>query len=525
MQRRVFILLFLAILFVVTLHAFIWQPFAWLYFIVGPLAALGLYDVLQTQHSILRNFPIVGHFRYLFESVRPQIYQYFIESDQEGRPLSREQRDVIYQRAKGMNDTQPYGTKKNVEAVGYEWINHSMNAKTLTDLSPRILIGNAQCTQPYSASILNISAMSFGAISQNAVLALNRGAKRGNFYHNTGEGGLSSFHLQEGGDIVWQIGSGYFGCRNHDGTFNPSKFAKKATHESVKMIEIKLSQGAKAGHGGILPAAKITQQIAEIRDVPMGADVISPARHSMFSTPIEMMEFIAQLRTLSEGKPIGFKLCLGSRREFMCMVKAMLETSIFPDFITIDGAEGGTGATPLEFANAVGTPLNEALVFIHNSLVGAGIRQHIKLIASGKLLTGFQHVHKLAMGADALNSARAMMLALGCIQSLRCNTNECPTGIATQDPSLVYGLVVKDKSERVYRYHKEAVKVLCELVGAAGLSSPSELRPGHIYRRVSRYEVLRLDDIYEYIEEGSLLSGDAPLQYLSPWLAAEASQF
>jgi len=367
--------------------------------------------------------------------------------------------------------------------------------------------------------------MSFGAISNNAVRALNKGAKLGNFSHNTGEGGLSPYHLEHGGDIVWQVGTGYFGCRNHDGSFNADKFKDNATKPSVKMIEIKLSQGAKAGHGGILPAVKLTEEIANIRGVPMGQDVISPPRHSTFNTPIEMMEFVADLRELSEGKPVGFKLCLGSRHEFLSIVKAMLETEILPDFITVDGGEGGTGAAPLEFANAVGTPLNDALVFVHNSLVGANIRDKIKIISSGKLITGFQLAHKLALGADLLNSARAMMLALGCIHSLKCNTNLCPTGVTTQDPSLVYGLVVEDKYKRVARYHDEAVKSLVELVAATGLDSPNQLEARHIYRRISRTQVQRLDEIYDYIDYGSLLNGEAPPEYSHPWEEASAESF
>lgn len=524
MQFRIFASLF-AIIFAVLLMMLVSSHFGWVLVIVLPLFVVGLYDVLQTKHAILRNYPVIGHFRFIFESIRPQIYQYFIESDTEGRPLQREQRDVIYKRSKGSISTQPYGTKKNVEDVGYEWINHSMLAKTATDYNPRVMVGNDQCRQPYKASILNISAMSFGAISKNAVLALNKGAKKGGFSHNTGEGGLSPYHLEGGGDIVWQIGTGYFGCRNHDGSFNAEKFKTKAANPSVKMIELKISQGAKAGHGGILPAAKITEEIAHIRDVPMGHDVVSPPRHSTFDTPIEMMQFIRQLRELSDGKPVGFKLCLGSRHEFMSIVKAIIETDIVPDFITVDGAEGGTGAAPLEFANSVGTPLNDGLVFVHNTLVGTNLRDKIRIICSGKLITGFQLAHKLALGADMLNSARAFMLSVGCVHSLKCNTNLCPTGVTSQNPRLVYGLKVEEKYHRVARYHAEAIKSLVEPVAAAGLNGPHELQSRHIYRRISATKVIRLDEIYHHIDYGSLLSGHAPDDYLHPWQESSAERF
>lgn len=525
MQKKIYFWLLLISLAILLLNTFIAFQLAWLYVVLVPLLLVSIYDLIQKKHTVLRNFPIIGHFRYIFESIRPQIYQYFIESESEGRPLQREQRAVIYARAKGTIDTQPYGTKKDVEEVGYEWINHSMLAKTASNYSPRLMIGGDQCSQPYNASLLNISAMSFGAISKNAVMALNRGAKRGGFYHNTGEGGLSPYHLKYGGDIVWQIGTGYFGCRHKDGSFNAEMFQHNASHDSVKMIEIKLSQGAKAGHGGILPAAKITEEIAEIRGVPMGQDVISPPVHSTFSTPIGLLEFVAHLRELSFGKPVGFKLCLGNPHEFMAIIKAMMMTGIRPDFITVDGAEGGTGAAPLEFANAVGTPLSDALVFVHNCLVGANLREHVRVICSGKLLTGFQLAHKLALGADALNSARAMMLALGCIHSLRCNTNKCPSGVATQNPSLVHGLDVDSKFVRVARYHEEALKSLAELVAAAGLDSPHDLKPRHIYRRISKTRVKRLDQIYPFIAPGSLLTDDVPGVYRTAWQEAAAESF
>jgi glutamate synthase domain-containing protein 2 len=493
-----------------------------LYWVAIPIIGIGLGDCLQTRHSIRRNYPVIGNFRYLFESVRPEINQYFVESNIDGRPFSRERRSVIYQRAKGDNDTVPFGTLQDVYAPDYEWVNHSIAPKHFAGEPPRVLIGGPDCKQPYSASLYNISAMSYGSLSKNAVLALSSGAKKGGFYHNTGEGGLTPYHLQGGGDLVWQLGTAYFGARNHDGTFSADKFQNKvAAHPQVKMIEIKLSQGAKPGHGGILPAAKVTKEIAAIRDVAMGADVISPPGHSAFSSPEGLLKFVKQLRDLSGGKPIGFKLCLGKRREFMAICKAMLETGITPDFITVDGGEGGTGAAPIEFSNSIGTPLNEGLVFIHNALTGIGVRDRIKLIASGKVSTGVHLFSKLALGADLCNSARSMMFALGCIQALRCNTNTCPTGVATQDAALVKGLVVGDKSERVARFHRATVKSFLEVMAAAGIESPDEISPWHIQRRVNSYEVKHYGEIYHFLKPGELLK-DRPAEYDRPWKHASA---
>jgi len=507
------------------LLSWFWPWVAWFFVLIGPLFLLGVYDTFQRHHTVLRNFPLLGRVRFMLEYIRPEIYQYFVESDQDGRPFNRETRSVIYQRAKGVLDTQPYGTRKNVYEIEYEWINHSLNAKFLKDHDPRVTVGNDQCKQPYGASILNISAMSFGALSSNAVMALNRGAKEGRFYQNTGEGGLTPHHLKYGGDIVWQLGTGYFGCRAADGTFSPEYFKEKATLPNVKMIEIKISQGAKPGHGGILPAKKVTEEIAKIRGVSMGHDVISPPTHSSFTTPLELMAFITQLRELSGGKPVGFKLCLGSRKEFMGICKAMLKTGIHPDFITVDGGEGGTGAAPLEFANGVGTPLVDALPFVHNALVGVGVRDKIRIICSGKLVTGFQIAARLAQGADMVNVARPMMMAIGCIQSLKCNTNRCPTGVTTQDAGLRYGLVVEDKYKRVAEYHRETVKAAVELVGATGLNSPSELRPAHVFRRISATQVKPLDEIYAYLEPSALLKDPVPEAYARSWNASSAEHF
>jgi glutamate synthase domain-containing protein 2 len=490
-----------------------------------PLIGLGIADVLQTRHAIKRNFPLLGHLRFLLESIRPEINQYFVESDIDGTPFDRQRRSNIYQRAKKELNTQPFGTKKNVYEVGYEWINHSINPKKVLDEASRVWVGGRDCKQPYLASVFNVSAMSYGALSKNAVLALNKGAKEGGFAHNTGEGGLSPYHLEHEGDLIWQIGTGYFSCRNADGTFNAEAFQEKAANSSVKMIEIKLSQGAKPGHGGILPKEKITPEIAAIRLVGMDKDVASPPAHTAFSTPIEMMHFIAKLRELSKGKPIGFKLCVGKPHEFLGVCKAMIETDIYPDFITVDGGEGGTGAAPLEFSDSVGTPLSDGLSFVHNALVGFNIRDKMRLIASGKVTTGFDLIAKIAMGADMCNSARGMMFALGCIQALQCHANTCPTGVATQDPDLVKGLVVEHKWKRVRNFHNLTIHTFLELLGAAGFSSPQELRPYHIQRRISATEVKNLAEIYHYIKPGSLLEHSVPAAFKHAMALATPNSF
>ncbi len=475
-----------------------------------PLILLGFHDFYQKEHAVLRNFPVLGHARYFFELIRPEIYQYFIESDTEGVPFDRNQRSVVYQRAKKVRDTVPFGTLRDVYEVGYEWVNHSLLPQHLDMVDLRVTIGGPDCKQPYSASILNISAMSFGSLSPTAVLALSKGAKLGGFAHNTGEGAISSYHLEGGADLIWQIGTGYFGCRTPEGKFNPDAFAKKATLPNVKMVEIKLSQGAKPGHGGILPAAKITPEIAEIRGVPMGKDVLSPPAHSTFSTPTGLLEFVAQLRELSGGKPIGFKLCVGKRREFLGICKAMIRTGITPDFIVVDGGEGGTGAAPLEFADHMGMPLIEGLIFVHNALIGHSLRSKIKIIASGKVTTAFGMLKRLCLGADLCYSARGMMMALGCIQALKCNSNHCPVGVATQDPNLVAGLVPSDKSVRVSNFHHEMMDNLSELLGAMGLNHPSDLRPFHLMRRVSSTETKHYGQIYEFLQDGDLLKTPRP---------------
>ena len=514
-MRALFVKVSVICLVVIGIAAWFWMPALWSLVIVAPLIFMGVEDLVQTKHTIRRNFPVLGRIRYWMEALRPKIYQYFVESDTDGMPFSRLNRSVIYQRAKKVNDTTPFGTQLNVYEVGYEWLNHSIMPIDFHKLddNPRVQVGGPECTQPYSASIYNISAMSYGSLSQNAILALNKGAKIGRFAHNTGEGGLSPYHLQPGGDIFWQIGTGYFGCRNIDGTFNYDLFTERATLPNVKMIEIKLSQGAKPGHGGILPAKKVTAEIARIRLVEPGKDVLSPPYHSAFHTPVEMLKFIQKLRQLSGGKPVGFKLCVGMKSQFLSICKAMVKTGIMTDFITVDGGEGGTGAAPLEFSNSVGMPARDALAFVHDALNGFALRRHIRVIASGKVATGFDIVKMLALGADMCNSARAMMLALGCIQALECNTNRCPTGVATQDRNLQKGLVVSDKSVRVANFHNETVKSAVELMGAAGISDPGKIHRSFIYRRVSAAEIKTYAETYPYILRGSLLEPPYPEQY------------
>ena len=496
--------------------------FGWL--VVGPIVALGCVDMLQTRRAIRRNFPVIGHARYLLEEIRPEIQQYFIESNMDGRPFSREERSVVYQRAKGERDTLPFGTQRDVYEHGYEWINHSIAPVEPRSDDPRVRIGAKLCAHPYDASLLNISAMSFGALSGRAVEALNIAAREGGFAHNTGEGSISSYHRQ-GGDLIWQIGTGYFGCRDGKGRFDPEAFQDRAALDAVKMIEIKLSQGAKPGHGGLLPAAKISREIAEIRGVPIGVDVDSPPGHSAFSTPIELLEFVTRLRDLSGGKPVGFKLCVGKRREFLAICKAMVETGLRPDYIAVDGGEGGTGAAPIEFSNRMGCPLTEGLTFVHNSLVGCNLREDVKLLASGKVSSGFGLVRLIALGADACYAARAMMMSIGCIQARRCNSNDCPVGVATQNPALQKGLVVSVKSGRARQFHRSTIEAAIELMGAAGIDSPSGLRPWHVMRRVSATETQHYGEIIEYLQPGALLGVDLPQSFARAWQAATPASF
>ncbi|WOE32109.1 MULTISPECIES: FMN-binding glutamate synthase family protein [unclassified Acinetobacter] len=501
-----------------------------LWLISALLSLLGLYDILQNKHSILKNYPIMGHFRFLFEDFRPEIRQYFIEADQDALPFSRMQRSLVYQRAKNESSDKPFGSIVDVYQDDYRFLMHSMTPSKLADPATfRITIGNEQCSQPYNASIMNISAMSFGSLSANAILALNKGAKLGNFYHDTGEGSISPYHLEYGGDIVWEIASGYFGCRTSEGKFDPEKFAEQAKLPQVKMIEIKLSQGAKPGHGGILPKDKISAEIAKIRGVSQDEDCISPSNHSAFHTPLEFMSFIQQLRELSLGKPVGFKLCLGQPWQFMGIVKAMLDTQIYPDFIVVDGSEGGTGAAPVELIDNVGTPLREGLHFIHNTLVGAGIRDKIKIGASGKIVSAFDISSTMAIGADWINSARGFMFAIGCIQAQSCQTNQCPVGVATQDKERQKALHVPTKAERVYHFHKNTLHALAEMLAAAGLEHPQDIKAHHLAQRINDREIKNYAQLHFFLTEGELLSYD-PEQpqdnfYYRMWQLASAQHF
>jgi len=503
-------------------------PWAWwLAGAGGALSLLGVLDLAQTKHSIRRNYPVIGHVRWLAEMIRPELRQYLFEADEDAAPFSRSQRSLVYMRAKGEPGERPFGTLLDVYRDGYEFIGHSTRPVPAADPTTfRITIGGPQCAKPYSASVFNISAMSFGSLSANAIRALNRGAKAGGFYHDTGEGSISPYHREGGGDIVWEVASGYFGCRGEDGRFDPEKFAAQATTDQVKMIEIKLSQGAKPGHGGVLPAPKVTREISQTRGVPMGRDCISPATHSAFSNPREMMAFITQLRTLSGGKPVGFKLCLGHPWEFMGIVKAMLETGVLPDFIVVDGAEGGTGAAPTEFSDHIGAPMREGLLFVHNTLVGAGLRDRIKVGCAGRIVSAFDMASLLAIGADWTNAARGFMFALGCVQSLSCNTNRCPTGVATQDLGRQKALVVPDKAERVANFHRLTVKALADMLAAAGLTHPDQLQPHHMVRRVSLTEVKPFADLHTFLEPGVLLDGRSPDGFYNVmWSRASADVF
>ncbi|MGH1359042.1 MAG: FMN-binding glutamate synthase family protein [Burkholderiaceae bacterium] len=502
--------------------------------LAGALAMLGIRDVIQTRHAILKNYPIIGHLRYLFEYIRPEIRQYFFESDTDSIPFSRQQRAIVYQRAKQELDKRPFGTQHDVYEDGFEWLNHSMAPVHVPTHDFRVMIGETpqagdhlnHCTQPYSASVFNISAMSFGSLSANAILSLNRGALEGKFAHDTGEGSISKYHEEAGGDLIWEIGSGYFGCRNPDGTFNQERFEANARREQVKMIEIKLSQGAKPGHGGMLPGPKVTPEIAAAREVEPWKDVISPSSHSAFSTPIELLEFVDRLRGLSGGKPVGFKFAMGHPWEWFAICKAMVKTGITPDFIVVDGKEGGTGAAPAEFLDRIGTPMREALVLVHNSLIGLNLRHRIKVGAAGKIVTAFDMARAMALGADWCNSGRGFMFAIGCIQAQACHTGHCPTGVTTQDPERQKALVVANKSQRVEHFHRNTLKALAELVGAAGLGHPSQLMPHHIVMRRSEGKVETLATVYPQLQPGELLDAEAePPVFKRFWSMASAETF
>lgn len=510
-----------AVFAVVGAMDYAWVP---LFAALSVLALLGTLDLFQSRHSLRRNYPLIARIRWLVEAIRPEIRQYLFESDNDGRPFSREERSLVYQRAKGQNAAHPFGTELDVYSEGYEWIAHSIAPSKQAEGDLRITIGGAQCTQPYSASVFNISAMSFGALSSNAIRALNRGAKAGRFYHDTGEGGVSSYHLEFGGDLVWELGSGYFGCRDQQGYFDPDQFRQTATLDQIKMIEIKLSQGAKPGHGGVLPGKKVTAEIAEARGVNVGEDCVSPAAHTAFDTPIGLLQFVDQLRRLSGGKPTGFKLCIGEPGEFMAIAKAMLETGITPDFIVVDGAEGGTGAAPLELSNHVGMPLREGLIFVLNVLTGAGLRDRMHVGAAGKVTSAYGLAANLALGADWCNAARGFMFALGCVQSLSCHTDRCPTGIATQDPRRIRGLHVPDKADRVASFHQKTVAALAEIVAAAGLAHPDELLPKHLWKRVGPNKICSADDCYQFLQKDDLLERPGE-KWKQRWQSASAERF
>ena len=523
MVRRIFFTSSILLPALVVLAARQWPPAIWLLAVIVPIILLGLHDVIQTKHALLRIFPVIGHGRYLMEEIRPEIQQYFVENNIDGAPYSREHRSQIYQRAKGQLDTVPFGTQRDVEREGYEQMAHSIDPAATLHEEPRVRMGGPDCAQPYDASRLNISAMSFGSLGKTAVMALNEGARRGGFAHNTGEGGISPYHLEPGGDLIWQVGTGYFGARAADGGFDPDRYRDNAQRPTVKAVELKLSQGAKPGHGGILPAAKLTEEIAGIRGIPMGQDVLSPPGHSAFDSPTGLLEFLARLRDLSGGKPVGFKLCVGRRSEFLGICRAMEQTGITPDFITIDGSEGGTGAAPLEFSNSVGLPLREGLRFAHNALVGFGVRDRIRIVAAGKISTAFHIFKAIALGADLCNSARGMMFALGCIQARVCNTNRCPVGLTTQDPSRMQALHVPTKAERVASYHRDTIHTFLELVAAAGLEHPTQIGSQHVLRRVDPFTIKPFCDVYPCLEPGTLLhDGEVPERW-QPWMAAASA--
>ncbi len=498
---------------------------AWLALLAAVPAAVGTIDLLQRRSTLRRNYPLLAHFRYGLESIGPEMRQYFIESDTAEVPFSRQQRALVYQRAKSVNDVRPFGTLQDVYGNAYEWINHSLAPGELRSHDFRLTIG-AGCAQPYSASVFNISAMSFGSLSPNAIRALNAGARRGGFYHDTGEGSISRYHREHGGDLVWEIGSGYFGCRDAQGRFDPDRFAAAARDPQVKMVEVKLSQGAKPGHGGVLPAAKVSAEIAATRGVPMGMDCVSPARHSAFDSPRGLLEFVARLRELSGGKPAGFKLAIGHPWEWFGIAKAMHETGLLPDFIVVDGAEGGTGAAPAEFIDHVGVPLQEALMLVHNTLVGLGLRERVRIGAAGRIVSAFDIARTLALGADWCNAARGFMFALGCIQAQSCHTDRCPTGVATQDPRRWKALDVPDKATRVFNFHQNTLKALRDLICAAGLEHPCQIGPEHILRRVSPTEVRSLGALYRFLAPGELL-GRIPEHavFQAYWASARSDSF
>ena len=525
-MARFLFLVVLALLTVLSVVAGVVGSVGWwvLLGVVGALLVLGIWDLLQRRHSILRNYPVLGHMRFLLEAVRPELQQYFIERNFDGRPFDRDTRSIIYERAKGIHGEKAFGTELDVNEIGYEYLVHSSAPVDPPETPFTVTVGGPECRRPYEMSLLNVSAMSFGALSGNALLALNRGARTGGFAHDTGEGGISRYHLEHGGDLVWEIGSGYFGARTKDGRFDGDQFAEKAAYPSVKALSIKLSQGAKPGIGGVLPGAKVTSEIAEARGVPVGEKCVSPAAHREFSTPRELMQFVARLRELGDGKPVGFKLCVSSRQEVLSLCKAMIAEGVTPDFIVVDGGEGGTGAAPLEFENRIGSSLTEGLLTMHTALVGTGLRDRIRIGASGKVATGADLVSRLVQGADYTNAARAMMMATGCIQSQRCHTNQCPVGVATQDPRRARALVVEDKYQRVARYHQATVEEACRIIASMGVGHPSDLRPEMLRRVVAPLVVRSYADLWDWVEPGELLA-QAPEAWADDWQRADPDHF
>lgn len=522
---RFFVLIALAVLAVLTfVAAMVGGPGWWVLLgVIVAALALGVYDLVQKKHAILRNYPVLGHLRFLLESIRPELQQYFIERNYDGRPYDRDTRTLIYTRAKGTNTEQPFGTERDVNAIGYEYLVHSTAPVPIAAEPPRVRVGGPDCGKPYDMALLNISAMSFGAMSGNAIRAFNIGAAKGGFAHDTGEGGISRHH-RNGGDLVWELGTGYFGARTGHGGFDADEFADKSADDQIKMVSLKLSQGAKPGIGGVLPAAKVTAELAAARDVEAGQKVVSPPYHRVFSTPRELVRFIGRMRELAGGKPAGFKLCVGSRADVLGICQAMLAEGIAPDFIIVDGAEGGTGAAPLEYQDHVGTPLTEGLITVHNALVGVGLRDRVRVGASGKVATGVDVVKRLVQGADYTNAARAMMMAVGCIQAQTCHTNTCPVGVTTQDPKRMRALDVTDKSERVTRYQHATVQEAMQVIASMGLSGPEQLAPHMLRRRIDHARVESYAELYEHLEPGQLLA-EPPQSWALDWELADPDRF
>lgn len=497
----------------------------WVLLVLAPLTLVAIYDFLQGNHTLRRNYPLAARIRWIMEDLRPFFQAYVVEGDLEGRPFSHQERALVYARAKGDLDSHPMGTELNVYSEEYEWLSHSIAPNSSAPDEWRLPIGGPDCSQPYSSSLLNISAMSFGSLSARAIEALNKGAALGSFAHDTGEGSISRYHRSGGGDLIWELGSGYFGARAKDGSFDPEQFKDQAADDQVKMIEIKLSQGAKPGHGGVLPGGKVTEEIAEARGVPVGETVYSPASHSTFSTPIEMLEWIAELRELAGGKPTGIKLCVGQPHEVMAIGKAMLETRITPDFIVVDGAEGGTGAAPLELSNSVGMPLREGTIWVRNMLVGTGLKDRVKIGTSGKIHSGAQMAKAFALGADWCNAARPFMFALGCVQSMQCHTGHCPTGVATQIAWRQRGLMVEDKAPRVARFQQQTLHSLREITVAMGLDSPWQIEARDMRERVNGVRSDAVSQVYRFLDPGALIDRDPDGAIGQAWRTARADSF